>query len=215
MKCGWLLIFICHFAFAQQKALEIEIDSVHSNETVHGQRKFVIYYHLANTADNPISLLLKPQDFSCISSGSLQNKPFYSIYENEKFMDLGPVFGRIDTNSKLGNNSHDWKEVDKNDGFPAKKQSVLNDLLTLSPHETKLYEIVFLWNKDPYFKNDDDEFFLDPNQKHYIEFTIISLQEQFKGIITDAEFDSLMKIPNFVTGVFTSNKMEINFSEQP
>lgn len=242
MKYFLLLLLSGCFALAQQKALEIKIDSITAKDTEDGERKFVVNYHLKNNGPDKISLLLKPTAFSSISFGSLQNVPFYKIYENENFMDLGYVFEREGKGLNSGHISLDWKD-------PAKKQKIKNELrdtyhfpdslieeyerlgyittavahkdrnifdelLGLEPFESKSYEVFFFWDKDPYFAYDEHEYLLDTKSKHYIEFTIISMQEQFQNQLKEDEFSRLMAIPHFAVGIFTSNKIEINFSEE-
>jgi hypothetical protein len=83
---------------------------------------------------------------------------------------------------------------------------------TLFPHQTEHFKATFKWNKNRYYYNEPNEFYLDINAKHYFEITLVALKEEFKGKVDDELFEKIMKNPNFIKGVFVSNKVQIDFS---
>lgn len=80
----------------------------------------------------------------------------------------------------------------------------------LRPNQTEHFEANFSWNKSRYYYNEPNEFYLDENAKHYFELTLVALKEEFKDKVDADLFDKIMKQPNFIKGVFVSNKVEIN-----
>ena len=83
---------------------------------------------------------------------------------------------------------------------------------TLLPNQTEHLEATFKWNKNRYYYHEPNEFYLDENAKHYFEITLVALKEEFKGKVDVELFEKIMKNPNFIKGVFVSNKVEIDFS---
>jgi hypothetical protein len=92
-----------------------------------------------------------------------------------------------------------------------KKQN--NYYHTLLPNQTEHFEATFKWNKNRYYYHEPNEFYLDENAKHYFEITLVALKEEFKDKVDDELFEKIMKNPNFIKGVFVSNKVEINFNK--
>ncbi len=80
----------------------------------------------------------------------------------------------------------------------------------LNPNEELKCSIVFNWDKKRYYYRDPNEFYLDEDAKHYFEITLVALKEEFKDKIDEAVYNKLINDPNFIKGVFVSNKVEIN-----
>ena len=80
----------------------------------------------------------------------------------------------------------------------------------LNPNEELECSIVFNWDKKRYFYRDPNEYYLAENAKHYFEITLVALKEEFKDKIDEAVYNKLINDPNFIKGVFVSNKVEIN-----
>lgn len=95
--------------------------------------------------------------------------------------------------------------------FEFKKRPVMDDVMTLEPHETKTFTQTGYWDKDRYFFHDPEEFYLNEKAKHYFEITFVMLKEHLKSRLTSEEYDKIMADENFIKGVFVSNKMEIDF----
>lgn len=90
---------------------------------------------------------------------------------------------------------------------------VKNYYHTLLPNQTEQFSADFRWNKNRYYYMEPNEFYLDENAKHYIELTFVALKEEFKGKVESEVYEKIMKNPNFIKGVFVSNKVEIDFNE--
>ncbi len=81
---------------------------------------------------------------------------------------------------------------------------------TLLPNQKESFAANFRWNKERYYYQEPNEFYLDENAKHYFEITLVALKEEFKENIDDEVYNKILKDPNFIKGVFVSNKVEIN-----
>ena len=90
-------------------------------------------------------------------------------------------------------------------------QKINNYYHTLHPNQKENFEATFTWNKNRYYYMEPHEYYLDENAKHYFEITLVALKEEFKDRIDKEVYDKIMKDPNFIKGVFISNKIEINF----
>ena len=93
------------------------------------------------------------------------------------------------------------------------RQRLLNNVITLKPNETKTYTIKTLWNKNRYIKNDDLEFYLDENNTIEIELILDLKTNLFKDQLTKEDLQKINENPNFIRGLFTSNKMKIEFKD--
>ena len=83
---------------------------------------------------------------------------------------------------------------------------------SLLPNQIEEYEATFKWNKDRYYYNEPNEFYLDENAKHYFEITLVALKEEYEDNVDADVFEKIMKHPHFIKGVFVSNKVEIDFN---
>lgn len=90
-------------------------------------------------------------------------------------------------------------------------QKINNYYHTLLPHQKEQFEANFTWNKNRYYYMEPHEYYLDENANHYFELTLVALKEEFKDQIDKEVYDKIMRDPNFIKGVFISNKVEINF----
>lgn len=93
-----------------------------------------------------------------------------------------------------------------------KPRSVMSQIITLDPHESKTYVQTGSWNKDRYFFHDPEEYYLDEKSNYYFEITFVLLKEHLKSKMTDEEFAKVMADNSFIKGVFVSNKMQIDFN---
>jgi hypothetical protein len=89
--------------------------------------------------------------------------------------------------------------------------NTLQSKITLKPKETKLFVIKTNWNRNRYFKEDDLEYYLDEKDHYEFELTLDLKKTAFKSRLSNDEFTKISKDKNFIEGIFTSNKMEINF----
>lgn len=81
---------------------------------------------------------------------------------------------------------------------------------TLQPNQMQNFEATFIWNKIRYYYMEPNEFYLDENEKHYFELTFVALKEEYKSQIDPELYAKIVDDPNFIKGVFISNKVEIN-----
>lgn len=90
---------------------------------------------------------------------------------------------------------------------------IKNSIVTLKPNEIIKGTICFYWYKKKYRKIGDEEFYIDETPKE-IELTmLITNPIEMKRYFDSKEFEKIKNNPNFIDGVFISNKMEINLKE--
>ncbi|HMI05920.1 MAG TPA: hypothetical protein VK528_00125 [Flavobacterium sp.] len=94
-----------------------------------------------------------------------------------------------------------------------RNQKLLQSKMTLQPGETKSLTIHSNWDRIRTVNNGDIEYYL--NEKDHFEFELIlDLKKTlFKDELSETEFTQIKKDPNFIEGIFASNKMDINFGE--
>lgn len=238
----WLFLLFPFFLFSQRSAFNIHIDSISSTDIPNGERKYKLVFSLHNSSKKPVSILLRPTQFSSIQYGSMTNSVHYKIYEDDRALDLGDAFDRPDRDRRqritidvsdpdkieaakkqLRENFHISESAIeeyiktgtvKDSTIRYRERDILSEITTLKPGETQLFEQIFFWDKQPYFKYDENEFYLDFNKPHYIELVVMSTREPFKNQMSGEDFAKLEAIPNFLSGVFVSNRVIIDFSKQ-
>jgi hypothetical protein len=92
--------------------------------------------------------------------------------------------------------------------------NLLESKITLNPKETKSFIIKTSWNKERYFKEDDLEYYLDEKDKYEFELVLDLKKTFFKERLSEEEYLKIKKDLNFIEGIFTTNKIEINFKEK-
>jgi len=90
---------------------------------------------------------------------------------------------------------------------------LINSIYTLKPNETKTYTTTWYWDKKRYFKRDSFEYYLDEKGTFYVQFFLFLMKEQYQTKLTNEDYETLLKIPNFIKGIYQSEKIEINFRE--
>jgi hypothetical protein len=100
-----------------------------------------------------------------------------------------------------------------NDYMQKTMKRIKNYYHTLLPNQTEHFKATFNWNKNRYYYFEPNEFYLDEKAKHYFEITLVALKEEFKSRVDDELYEKIMKNPNFIKGVFVSNKVLINFND--
>jgi hypothetical protein len=110
----------------------------------------------------------------------------------------------VENYKKNGGKITDEKWILEND-------NIMKSKIVFKPKETKSFVINTNWNKDRYFKQDDLEYYL--NEKDHYDFELILdlKKTAFKSQLENDEFTKISKDKNFVEGIFTSNKIEIDF----
>lgn len=233
-----LLLLVFQTAIAQNQPLEVVIDQIVEDDSDTNVRKFTINYHLTNLTDKDVCFFLKPEDLVSNNGGSMLNHPYYKIYQNDDFLNLGTIFGRQKKGEKRETLRIDPKNISpevleylktyyditeiqiaelKEFGYfktPLKsiRDEIINDVITLNAKESIAFSKVISWDKDRYFFHDPEEFYLSETEKHYLEITVLLMKEPFKDKLSEEDYLSIMANPNFLKGVFISNKAEINFN---
>jgi hypothetical protein len=103
--------------------------------------------------------------------------------------------------------------VNRDDNWIYTNQKLLQSLVYLKPNETKNFQIITFWDKQRYFKIDENEYYLDENEKYEFELSLYLDKLNRKEKLTEEEFTKIKNDENFIEGRFSSNKMKINFGE--
>lgn len=229
------LVLFCLFvfnvtAFSQSGPIILRIDSIAGDNSNPKERNFTISYHIENTTSENLSFFLDTKYIlpNAVSSMSLQ--PGYKIYQNNEFLDVDGVF-------EFGYQAYEFHNTKSNyvrqisakdsiislyktnggrntsESWILRNHNLLKSVVVLNPRETKRFSIAVTWNKMRYYLNDPLEFYLDDKSSHQLELTIHLMKAEFKDILSESEFQKITADKNFVSGIFTSNKVEINFAE--
>ena len=221
MKFLYILLF-CSTVFSQSKPVVIRINSL---KAINGEteRQFTLTYTIANLTDKTINFILDPNAVIPIGAGSLNPSVYYKLYENESSIDVNGVF----TIKESDRNFKDEKEMQQyHDSIinsfknrtaetwqKEQKERITNNIQQLKPKEELQYETVLKWDKTRYFRNDVIEYYINETAKHYFELHINLMQDELLAMFTDEEKKEMLKGKNIVKGWFTSQKVEIDFSE--
>lgn len=112
----------------------------------------------------------------------------------------------VDNYTKNGGKSID-------DNWIIENHHLLESKITLKPKETKTFVIKTSWNKERYFKEDDLEYYLDEKDKYEFELVLDLKKTFFKERLSTVEYLKIEKDIHFIEGIFTTNKIEINFKK--
>ena len=93
-----------------------------------------------------------------------------------------------------------------------KNQSLLKTVISLKPREVKNFTIATSWWRNRYFKIEDNEFYLNENDKFEIQFALILNKSDRGDALSEKEFSKIKNNPNFIEGTFLSNLIEISFN---
>jgi len=223
MKNVLLFFFIyCFNCFGQNPSIALRIDAITSFDSIPQERKFTINYHIENLTEKEVSFFLNPNSFIPNSRASMSRACFYKIYQNLEVMEMDNIF--IDRKAEFVKAEFEKAKTDEEKKAFFKKyieididapteNLILKEVLTLNPHEKKLFSKTLLWNKKRYFKIDDIEHYIDEVIPHYFELSIHLIKDEAKGELSDQEFQKIMNNKLFIKGWYTSNKVEINFKE--
>lgn len=94
-----------------------------------------------------------------------------------------------------------------------KNYDLIQSKITLQPKEIKTFTIKTYWNKKRYYNQDDIEYYLDEKDTFDFELVLDLKKTLFQAELSKEEFNQIKGDPNFIQGIFTSNKMKINFGE--
>ncbi|MDN3678159.1 hypothetical protein QWY90_12665 [Flavobacterium paronense] len=218
-----LFLLISFTAFAQNKAIKIEIDSVTSFDSIPTERIYTIKYHIENLTDKPISFIANTQNLIPINTGSQRHNGYYKLFEEQKPIDMNTIFTNKLFKSKKEYKFYDDKtaeEVEKiameefvKNHWDETNKDLMKSIIMMQPKETKNFTVKLYWNKERYRKEDEFEFYIEEKATHYIEFAVNLLLEEFKEKLTEEEYSAIINDKTFIKGWYTSNKVPIDFSE--
>ncbi len=114
-----LFLFLCSTfsLFAQEKQLEVKINSITTKDVNYSNRMFYINYQIENKTKNPISFFLIPNALIAHAASSLTLFTVYKIYQNGKFEDMDGPFFEFENDDELeyhtlqNKNSEDAKRL--------------------------------------------------------------------------------------------------------
>lgn len=219
----------------------MKIDSIKTDDSNPKERQFTINYHIENLSNNSVSIYLQSNKITPNAVASMSLNTIYKIYKDKDFINIAGVFENyqdpIDEKSNLlidpeyynkliiksgftiSKLDSVFKKYNENkeiiiDDFDLPNTSKLNDLKVMfSPKETKNFSVKCSWNKKRYFKNGDEEYYLDEKSDYFIEFVLVLSVEKLKNRLKPEDFELLKNDKTYVNGVFTSNKIKIDFEE--
>ena len=105
------------------------------------------------------------------------------------------------------------KNVGKNtnENWILENYHLLESKITLNPKEIKSFAIKTSWNRERYFKEDDLEYYLDEKDNYLFELVLDLKKTSFKDRLLEDDYLKFKKDSNFIEGIFTTNKVKIDF----
>ena len=97
------------------------------------------------------------------------------------------------------------------DHWILQNDNLMKSKITLKPNEIKILEIQTNWDKDRYFKQDDLEYYLDEKDNYEFQLILDLKKTAFQNQLSTEEYSKIEKNKNFIEGIFTSNKISIDF----
>ena len=222
------LILLSIPLFGQGIQLSISIDSIATQNTVN-ERVFTIYYHINNPTEKDVSFFLDTKKIIPSSVSSMQYRPYYGVFQNDNQIDIPQILSQnrvisINESDFVKNLQMQTIEIDsvfknyKNKGgksdnkyWVIKNKELKQSIITLKANEIKYFSYKFYWNKNRYFLQDNLEYYLNEKDFYTINLAFDLKKFAFKDQLTLEEFSLIEKDENFIEGVFTSNKIEIDF----
>lgn len=216
-------LFFAISVFGQEKPIAIKIDSLSVLNPNASERKFVLHYHLTNLTNKPISFILNPKDLIPIGAGSLRPNIYYKLYENETAIEANGILNG-DSNIRYFKSEAEYTQyIDSLDTYiksrtpeqlsQIKKEGFLENIQNVAANQTKYFTAILVWDKRRYHRNDAIEYYLEEKEKHFIELHINLMAEELLSNFTEDEKKDVLGNKILIKGWFTSNKIEIDFSE--
>lgn len=235
-----LLLFSIQL-MGQTPALAVKINSVIVDNANPKFRAYQINYQIENLTNHPVSFFLIPTHMTCNAMSSLALTPIYKLYQNNIYVPMqGPLEAPpgkhvwtdypdenisnvedaqaliqkitmeknkaiVEAYQKKGGKSDDVYWIIKN-------QELLDSKILMKALETQSYTITVQWNKERYRMEDDLEYYLEEQDVFEMDLTLHLIKTYFKDRLTAEEYAEVAKDPNFIEGIFTSNKVTIDFN---
>ena len=236
-----LLLFVSFSVLAQNKKIEVTLNSISDTPISANKAEYHIQYQIENKTANEISFFLLPNALIAHAASSLTLYPVYKMYQNGVFEDMDGPFFEYETELELEYAkiedktseaattivkklqkqqeaealSYYTKFKESNSSSDVKwffqRQKLLDNIVTLQPNEIKLFTIKTLWDKNRHIKNDDLEYYLDENNHIEIELILDLKTNLFKDKLSNEDVEKINANPNFIEGEFKSNKLKVNF----
>jgi hypothetical protein len=241
MRLFNLLFFVSLSILAQNKKIEVTLNSISDLPISANKVEYHIQYQIENKTANEISFFLLPNALIAHAASSLTLYPVYKMYQNGVFEDMDGPFFEYETELELEYAkiedktseaattivkklqkqqeaealSYYTKFKESNSSSDVKwffqRQKLLDNIVTLQPNEIKLFTIKTLWDKNRHIKNDDLEYYLDENNHIEIELILDLKTNLFKDKLSKEDVEKINANPNFIEGEFKSNKLKVNF----
>jgi hypothetical protein len=233
------ILFFLLISSTVSAQIELKIDSITYIDSIPNERKFTINYHIENLTDKELTFIQSPNHFVSNSTASLSRKIIYKIFQNNELIDIENIFNnkkhklyqeklrnaRSEKEKRSITDKHieeikpnllpDLQKLKEDKNFLLKKQSqiIMSDILILKPKQKLSYTNELIWDKIRYLKFGDNEYYIDEKTPHYFELSINLSIDEYKNKLTPEDLQILNSYPNLSKGLFTSNKIEINFKE--
>lgn len=228
-------MLISNELWAQNPVLKVVIDQIKMEHSQADKTFYTICYQIQNLSENEVSMFLNPKIFIANAAASMTIFPYYKIYQNRLYQNLdGPFYEYTNDETfqksqtveqnieayfqkQAQNDIETIKKYKQNGGLNTdeiwilQNQELLASKMTIKKKETQLFQIKTVWNKQRYFKQDNIEYYLDEKDYFDIELTLDLKKTLFKDRLTNVEFQEIQTNPNFIEGVFVSNKLKIEF----
>lgn len=212
----------CFFVFmvslsAYSQSLSLKIDSISVDDQDPAERIFKVHYHLENLTDQPLYFLQDISDVVPSTGGSGTYLPYYKIYENDTFLEIGSVFSgwrRKEINLENLNIDSLMVVYQESLKIDRKEKQILDKIIKMAPKEVKYFSIDFYWDRNRYYQNHDVEYYLEEEAEHFIEITMVMQKPNLDTVSSDAALEKIANDKNFIHGVFTTNKMAIDFRKR-
>lgn len=201
-----LMLFLVGLSADAQK-LELKIDSITANDRDEAQRVYNVYYHLENLTQDRLRFFLDTSNIIPSTGGSGSDLPFYKLYENDAFLEIGSVFSGSGT-KRLRLNEVEFKAA----RATINQEKTNNTIVEMAPEEIKNFSMDFHWDRNRYYQNHNMEYYLQEKAKHFLEITMVLQKANNNNRLPDDVFNEITVDKHFIEGVFTSNKKEIDFS---
>lgn len=201
---------------AYSQSLSLKIDSIVVDDQDPAERVFKLVYHLENMTDEELLFLQDTTGIVPSTGGSGTYFPYYKIYEEDVFLEIGSFFsGWRRKEINLDNLNLDslmvvYKERLQTD---RKEKRILEKIIKIAPREIKSFSMDFYWDRNRYYQNHDMEYYLEEKSQHFIEITMVMQKPNLESESFEEALEKIANDKNFIQGVFTSNKMAINFRE--
>jgi hypothetical protein len=231
MKIKIILFLLFTTISMAQKPIQIVIDSIiYTDLNEQKSREFSIFYTIKNNSNNKVSFFLNTKSIFPSVESSLRYSPTYTLFQNDKEVQLSKIFTRkiatsngLDSNNTIDeilNKSKDSLLIElekyRKDSMyyqNKKNKALMQSVFNLHPNESKQYNQKLYWNKNRYIQNQDLEYYFNEQDHYFLRIELTLMKKEFSNILTPQQLELVLENPNFISGNYYSNKLEIYFKE--